>query len=88
MRKSLVHHSLDGMFAIRKGDWKLILGLGSGGFSQPARVEPEVGQHSGQLYNLREDPGEQNNLYQQHSEIVAELTEDLEGVKAAGRSRP
>ncbi|MFG0252542.1 MAG: arylsulfatase, partial [Phycisphaerales bacterium JB038] len=38
LREAIVHHSGDGMFAIRQGDWKLILGRGSGGFTKPARI--------------------------------------------------
>lgn len=72
-RESVVHHSLDGMFAVRKGDWKLILGQGSGGFTQPRRVEVAEGEPAGQLYNLANDPVEQNNQYAEEPEKVAEL---------------
>jgi len=34
-RPPVIHHSSGGMFAIRDGDWKLILGNGSGGRQQP-----------------------------------------------------
>ena len=38
-RKALVHHSVDGSFAIREGRWKLILCPGSGGWSlSPSRA--------------------------------------------------
>ena len=50
------------MFAIRQGEWKLELGLGSGGFSEPKRLKPEPGGPEGQLYNLAQDPGENDNL--------------------------
>src|SRR5262245_39653859 len=40
-RAALVHHSGGGMFAIRQGDWKLIEGLGSGGFSAPHSEKPK-----------------------------------------------
>jgi arylsulfatase A-like enzyme len=33
IREAIVHHSSQGLFAIRQGEWKLELGLGSGGFS-------------------------------------------------------
>ncbi len=42
----------------------------------------------GQLYNIAEDPGEQNNLWDQHLEMVERLTELLEGYKRLGRSVP
>ena len=42
----------------------------------------------GQLYNLAKDPGETNNLYSKHPEIVKELKALLEDSKASGRSAP
>lgn len=56
---------------IRNGDWKLITGLGSGGFSPPTTVQPKPGEATGQLYHLANDPSEQNNLYEKHPKIVA-----------------
>ena len=35
IRSSIVNHSASGTFAIRRENWKLIAGLGSGGFSSP-----------------------------------------------------
>ncbi len=87
VREAIVHHSGDGMFAIRRGDWKLILGLGSGGFTQPARVEPAEGEPAGQLYNLASDPAETTNRYADEPQIVAELSALLEHYQETGRSR-
>lgn len=87
-RDHLIHHSGNGTFAVRQGDWKLIVGnLGSGGFSRPNRVRPEPGGPQGQLYHLGDDPGETTNLWNDHPEVVAELTELLDGYREAGRSR-
>ncbi len=86
VRDSIVHHSIDGVFSIRQGDWKLELGLGSGGFTKPAKIEPEPGGPLGQLYNLAQDPREQNNLWQQRPEVVKRLTALLEAQKAQGFS--
>ena len=62
-RKTLVSHSINGSFAIRKGDWKLCLTAGSGGWSRPKDDEAKAkGLPSLQLYNLKEDKGERNNL--------------------------
>jgi arylsulfatase A-like enzyme len=87
IREAIVHHSTDGMFAIRQGEWKLILGLGSGGFSDPRRAEQKAGEAAGQLYNLAKDPAEENNLYQQEPQIVARLSALLEKYKQQGYSR-
>lgn len=88
IREAIVHHSSEGMFSIRQGEWKLELGLGSGGFSEPRRVEPRPGGPAGQLYNIAADPTESDNVYQKHPEIVARLTALLEKYKQQGYSRP
>ncbi|HTM50836.1 MAG TPA: arylsulfatase [Bryobacteraceae bacterium] len=88
IRDSIVHHSSLGMFSIRQGDWKLELGLGSGGFTKPQRVEPTPGGPKGQLYNIRKDPTEADNVWLQHPEIVAKLTGLLEKYQRDGHTRP
>ncbi len=87
IREAIVHHSNDGMFAIRQGEWKLILGLGSGGFSDPRKLEPKVREAAGQLYNLAKDPEEKNNLYQRRPQIVARLGSLLQKYQQQGYSR-
>jgi arylsulfatase A-like enzyme len=86
IRESLVHHSGGGTFAIRKGDWKLILGKNSGGFSNNLKIEGIPVETEGQLYNLRNDPGEQSNLYADQSDKVKELTALLDHYKENGYS--
>lgn len=88
IREAVVHHSGDGMFAIRRGEWKLILGQGSGGFSEPRPVAPKPGEPEGQLYNLSKDPAEADDLYRKHPETVSRLTALLEKYQQQGRSRP
>lgn len=87
LRRTIVHHSFDGMFSIRQNQWKLVLGLGSGGFTAPARLTPEPGEPPGQLYNLEEDPGETTNLYSRHPGKVRELTALLERFQRQGHSQ-
>jgi len=87
IREAVVHHSGSGMFAIRQGKWKLILGRGSGGFSKPKNYKPKPGEPEGQLYNLEDDHAEANNLWAQHPEIVQRLTDLLEKYKKQGHSR-
>lgn len=88
IREATIHHSISGMFAIRMGPWKLIEGLGSGGFTAPREVEPSEGGPRGQLYNLEEDPSESNNLYLDRPEIVTRLTAALDDIRGKGFSRP
>lgn len=67
---------------IRQGRWKLITHRGSGGFSEPRRVEPRPGEPEGQLYDLARDIGETTNRWQEHPEIVARLLAALRRHKA------
>ena len=87
LRTSIVHHSLDGMFAIRQGAWKLVLGRGSGGFSAPKRLPIEKGDAEGQLYHLDEDPKESSNRYHEKPEHVNRLKGLLDKFQKAGYSR-
>lgn len=87
-RKSLIHHSGNGTFAIRRGDWKLIENnLGSGGFSRPGKVAPKADGPQGQLYNLADDPKEANNLWVDEPAKVKELLAELNAIRKNGRSR-
>lgn len=61
---------------IRKGDWKLITGPGSGGFSQSPN-KPGPGIPEMQLYNLKSDLGETRNLIEKHPQKVEELKQLL-----------
>ena len=74
-RPPIIHHSGGaGTFAMRKDQWKLILGNGSG-----ARTTP-VGKpfhRPYQLYNLDHDLGETNNLISQAPEIAAQLESEF-----------
>lgn len=77
VRASIVHHSIDGTFAIRKGDWKLIQGKNAGGFSKGLKIEGIPVETDGQLYNLANDPSESINLYADNPAKVKALTELL-----------
>lgn len=77
IRIATVHHSINGSFAIRKGDWKLITVSGSGGWSYPRPGEQEKGLPAVQLYNLMEDLGETTNLEDKYPGIVNELSQLL-----------
>jgi len=88
-RQSVVHHSINGSFSLREGDWKLELCAGSGGWSAPRPGSPgEKGLPDTQLYNLSTDSGEKNNLQSSQPEIVAKMTRELEALIANGRSTP
>ena len=81
LRQTLVHHSGSGVFSVRRGPWKLIAGLGSGGFSEPNFVAPAPGGAQGQLYNIAEDLGEQVNRWRERPDLVADLQQALAGIR-------
>ncbi|NLE58731.1 MAG: arylsulfatase [Planctomycetes bacterium] len=88
VREATVHHSVDGVFAVRQGKWKLIMSLGSGGWSKPAGGKPEPGGPKGQLYDMQADPAETKNLWIDHPDVVERLTLLLEKYQREGRSVP
>ncbi len=62
------------LFHTRKGDWKLIFGSGSGGLEKHAGKSD---LDAWQLYNLKNDPGERENLFRKHPELEGNLEELL-----------
>jgi arylsulfatase A-like enzyme len=89
IREATVHHSIDGAFAIRKGDWKLLFSAGSGGWSSPKANETNYKSLPPyQLYNLKSDPGEMKNLYAEHPAVGAELRALMLKYIQDGRSTP
>lgn len=90
IREATVHHSIDGQFTIRQGDWKLLLSASSGGWSAPMPTDtlaldslPPV-----QLYNMKEDPSETTNVEAEHPEIVSRLRALMAKYVRDGRSTP
>jgi arylsulfatase A-like enzyme len=83
------------MFSVRRGRWKYIEQLGSGGSAKPGRVIPKGADPAdwppllvphpnapaGQLYNMIEDPQERRNLWSERPDVVAELHAELERVR-------
>jgi arylsulfatase A len=89
LREAIVHHSIDGAFAIRQGPWKLCLCPGSAGWSAPRPGRDNVsGLPIVQLFNLTDDIGEKFNVQVEHPDIVQRLTKLLEKYVADGRSTP
>ena len=77
-RPAIVHHSINGHFALRDGKWKLIFSTGSGGRAKPvgkAFAKPY------QLYDMEKDPAETENLVEKYPEIVKKLEKELEKIR-------
>ncbi|WP_145369629.1 sulfatase family protein [Maioricimonas rarisocia] len=71
-RPPVVHHSVAGMFAVRDGRWKLVLGNGSGGRQRP-KGKPFEKPYA--LFDLESDLGEQTNVIEQNPEVAKRLEE-------------
>ena len=87
IREATVSHSVNGSYAIRKEDWKLIFCPGSGGWSDPVPKEAVIaGLPSLQLFDLKDDPGERKNLIENEPKITEELSALMEHYIEQGRS--
>lgn len=87
-RPNIIHHSINGSFAIREGSLKLNLCADSGGWSDPRPGTAPAGSPESQLYDLSTDIAEQNNLLNSRSEDAARLKALLEAQISQGRSTP
>lgn len=86
-RESIVHHSINGSFAYRKDNWKVIFCPGSGGWSAPRPNAKGIDELPiVQLYDLNNDIGEQNNLQGEKSDIVEQYRKELGKIVMDGRS--
>ena len=84
-RQRIVEHAR--ALSLRDGDWKMI--QANPGPSISVSTNTELGTGPGpQLYNVAQDPNEQNDLAAQFPGRVAELSAALDSIRAAGRSRP
>ena len=89
IRRSLVSQSINGSFAIRDGEWKLLLCPGSGGWSVPRPGADDTSEMPDfQLYDLSADPGETTNLVAAQPERVAKMKAAMEEAIAEGRTTP
>lgn len=77
-RESLIEHA--GGLTVRQRNWKYI--PGSKGPKNSGATNTELGNDpSGQLFDLKTDPGETKNVASEHAEIVAKLSGYLEAIQ-------
>ena len=95
LREATVHHSAQGKFALRRGDWVLILaptGDDNGKRGEPDWFRKDRGYaahtNAGELFNLAADPTQKTNLYAAEPGLVQELATLMERYVTAGRSTP
>lgn len=73
----LIHHDFDGGYAIRDGDWKLIF-----------KLNRKTKTFTRELYNLKVDVKETDNVIGAHPETAARLEKLFEQLVRQGRSTP
>jgi len=86
-RDYVIHHSVEGRFAIRKGDWVYIeYGIGDSNADPDSKSPKDLYyekrgytfpkyEPKGELYNLKDDIEERHDVYNEHLDIVKELSE-------------
>ncbi len=76
-----------GNYGFRVGDWKLLRHDSKRTHNTELRLErrPTAEFH---LYNLKNDPGERNNVIAEHPEVAEEMKTKLAKLIDQGRSRP
>ena len=88
-RPFTIHHGIGGAFAIRKGDWKLILSTSGGGGwgGLPGQQQIRTPSKVVQLYNLADDIGQTHNLAAKHPDRVKAMQALLAKIRKDGRTR-
>jgi arylsulfatase A len=88
-RGAMIHHASNGQFAIREGDWKLIVNTGNTGRrGKKPQETPALPKVNYELYNLKDDPSETKDLQAEHPEKVTHLEALLKKIKTGPRSVP
>jgi arylsulfatase A-like enzyme len=87
IRNEVIHHSINGSFAIRQKNWKLCLCEDSGGWSFPRPNSPDANNLPPvQLFDLSKDISEKNNVTAEYPEKAEEMQKTLETIINNGRS--
>ncbi|NCF89147.1 MAG: Cerebroside-sulfatase, partial [Verrucomicrobiaceae bacterium] len=79
-----VRQTPGGVFAIREGKWKLVLGNGSGGRETP-KGKPFEKPYS--LWDLEGDASEATNVIEKYPDVAKRLEEACLKIRNGGRSR-
>jgi arylsulfatase A-like enzyme len=77
-RPPVVHHSGNGMFALRDGEWKLVFGDGSGGREKPVGKPFE---RPYQLFNIDKDVVESSDVVKEFPDVKGRMEEELEVIR-------
>lgn len=72
--------------ALRKGDWLMIPPYKGAALNKHVNIE--LGNHKKfQLYNLKEDIGQQNNVASSEKEVLAEMMNDFKAIRGENYSK-
>lgn len=83
-RAPVVNHSSAGMFAIRKGNYKLVLGNGSGGRQHP---RGKAWEKPYALFDLGKDISEKNDIIEENQELAESMEKELKQIIDSGSSK-
>ena len=84
-RTSMVTADVNGMHALRDGNWKYIDDTPPDGL--PDDILKRLKGFEPQLYNLDKDPGETTNLYNENPDTAEKLLVKLNGIRKANFTR-
>ncbi len=84
LRAPVVHHSANGVFALRQGKWKMVFGNGSGGREQPVG-KPFARPYA--LFDMEQDPSETTNVIESYPQVAAQLEQALARIRDNPSSR-
>ncbi len=77
----IVHHSSQGHFALRYGNWKFIEKRGSGGFTPPAFMAAPPDASEARIFNLKNDPSEKNDLAKEYPNQLEIMKLKLDSIR-------
>ena len=77
-RSTMVMNDVTGVVAIRMGDWKYI---------ENKRLRPPAKEGKPELYNLKKDPAETENVIKDFPEVAEKMREALDRVREKGSER-
>jgi arylsulfatase A-like enzyme len=86
VRPHMIVNNAKGVMAIRKGPWKYIEGVPAAPLSEGGR-KALADQLEPQLYNLETDISETENRLSKHPDIIEELQNTLNQIRATGSER-
>lgn len=86
--RMITHHSDGGIFALRRGKWKLMLENKGGSHRKNPKDKPVINNAKMLLFDMENDPRESTNLSAQYPEVVTQLKKELAAIIKAGRSTP